>query len=670
MSSSGHAHFDASQYPFFGKDILEEVELGGLEEPENDETAAAPPDYEFHFSTGHKGLADTYASISHIDDLSSTFAKLNRAVSDPVRPGGLIVNGSSISRDSSSTLDLIQEADYLSWPDLSQTFAALHDSDTMIWRSQLPSTHHLSDSRPLFRTSSSPQQPPSNLLRHTSLLDPNLATSSAFQPHQPSLLTRHSSIPTLSSNHPSVPTLPCPSYANYDLGNLRSSVSFISQDHNVILPSFLNQQIQNYSSHNPSVLLDSPHHRSVGPKVRSIWSKQKDPSQTSGTGVSKFRSKYMSVEELESVARMFDSKAHGDQYIKDYYHQACLSKTGMQTQFCPSSVRDIAATTHTSLRVKEMHAILSCGSNVGGTRMKRPQYTRPLEKEPMFAARILVEDGFTLLLDVDDIDRFIQHTVQRNSISELRKHRQILLEWLATSLQLVDPLGSFVVCNPLNDDLVFLLIVSLPKGRELVTRYLRLIPPGTELSRVVCMAVFRHLRALFGVMASDKAVADTASKLAKTVSRCVQSFEISALSACLAAVVCSSEQPPLRPIGSSAGDGASIALKSVLDRATNLLSNPFAPARYVMSTINLWQASFDAFFTLLMNYCVSKLESILQQFYEPSAADMAKTIGREMPIELLHAILPHTNESQRKMLLDFVRRYMPGVPLSSESLLG
>lgn len=50
------AHFDASQYLFFGKDILEEVELGGLEGQEHDETAPVPSDYEFHFSTGDKEL--------------------------------------------------------------------------------------------------------------------------------------------------------------------------------------------------------------------------------------------------------------------------------------------------------------------------------------------------------------------------------------------------------------------------------------------------------------------------------------------------------------------------------------------------------------------------------------------------------------------------------------
>ncbi|XP_078162962.1 protein PAT1 homolog 1-like isoform X2 [Carex rostrata] len=666
MSSSDDAHFDASQYLFFGKDILEEVELGGLEGQEHDETAPVPSDYEFHFSTGDKELADTYASVSHIDDLSSTFAKLNRAVSDPIRHGGLVVDRNSISRDSSSTSDWIQETDYLSWPDLSQTLTALCDTDTMRWQSK-PSSHHLFDSKPLLRTSSSPQQPPSyhHHHRHSLLLDPNLSTIAASQSRQSLNLARHSSIPSLSCTHPSLLTSPYPPHGNYDFASLAHNLSFISQD------QFLNQQKHSHNSHDPLIRLDSSDLFNLryvsGPKGQSSWNKQKETPQTSDTVVSKFRSKYMLFEELQSISRMIDSRAHGEQYVKDYYHQACLSKRGVQTQFYPSSVRDIDTTTHKSVRFKEIHAILSSGSAVSGANTKRPPYNRPLEKEPMFAARILVDNGFTLLLDVDDINRALQHTVPQNNALEMRKHRQILLERLATSFQLVDPLGSYVACNPLNDDLVFLSVVSLPKGRELVTRYLKLIPPGTELARVVCMAVFRHLRTLFGVMPAEKAAAETTSNLAKTVSRCVHSFEISALSACIAAVVCSSEQPPLRPMGSSAGDSASVTLISVLDRAANLLSSPIAPTRYFMSTINLWRTSFDVFFTLLMNYCISKSESVMQQFFEPSAIDMAKTIGREMPVELLCAILPHTNESQRMMLFEFVQRYMPGMSVSSES---
>ncbi|KAG0463495.1 hypothetical protein HPP92_019564 [Vanilla planifolia] len=105
------------------------------------------------------------------------------------------------------------------------------------------------------------------------------------------------------------------------------------------------------------------------------------------------------------------------------------------------------------------------------------------------------------------------------------------------------------------------------------------------------MAVFRHLRFLFVGLPSDQSAAETTINLARTVSSCVSGMDLSALSACLAAVVCSSEQPPLRPLGSTAGDGASVIINSVLDRATDLLTDPHAASNYSMSSRALWQAS-------------------------------------------------------------------------------
>lgn len=43
------ARFDASQYAFFGKDVMEEVELGGLEDEEDDALAGGIDEEEFLF---------------------------------------------------------------------------------------------------------------------------------------------------------------------------------------------------------------------------------------------------------------------------------------------------------------------------------------------------------------------------------------------------------------------------------------------------------------------------------------------------------------------------------------------------------------------------------------------------------------------------------------------
>ncbi|KAL0328630.1 UNVERIFIED_CONTAM: protein PAT12 [Sesamum calycinum] len=91
-------------------------------------------------------------------------------------------------------------------------------------------------------------------------------------------------------------------------------------------------------------------------------------------------------------------------------------------------------------------------------------------------------------------------------------------------------------------------------------------------------------------------------------------MELKALAACLASVVCSAEHPPLRPIGSPAGDGASVILKSVLERATELLTDPHAAGNCSPPNRAFWQASFDAFFGLLTKYCFNKYDSVVQSF--------------------------------------------------------
>ncbi|BAS78218.1 Os02g0295700, partial [Oryza sativa Japonica Group] len=199
---------------------------------------------------------------------------------------------------------------------------------------------------------------------------------------------------------------------------------------------------------------------------------------------------------------------------------------------------------------------------------------------------------------------------------------------------------------------------------------------GSELARIACMAVFRHLRFIFGNLPSDSSAVETTTKLATAVSTCVVRLELSGLSACLAAIVCSSLQPPLRPLGHAAGDGASFIIKSVLDRATELLTDQHVASTYSMQNRALWQASFDAFFGLLTEYCMSKFDSVIHALQTQPA--VAAVISREMPVELLRASLPHTNEYQRKQLLSFSQRTVPvnnhsshgsnNGPMTSESI--
>ncbi|KAG1368451.1 protein PAT1 [Cocos nucifera] len=788
-----NARFDASQYAFFGKEVMEEVELGGLEDDDGDTGFIGRDDEKYHFSSiGDREEVEGLGSLSDVDDLTSTFEKLNRTISDP-RSAGVIGDRGSFSRESSSTADWTQEADFSTWIDQNILDAENYQEGKRWWSQPHPSSSRLSESKPLYRTSSYPQQP-----QHSS--ETVLAPKSSFTSYPPPggrsqmspNLTRHASIPSLSSGLQMTPNLfpfsgpqlhlaglshglhyggnmsqfasPGLSINSRSQNHWLNKASLFAGEHPSLLPNFLQQHLPQPNGLMPSQLLSQQQQQRLQqvqpslpqlsrlqsplfnshppPQIRNkidaalSMSDSRDlrakPSQRgkqnmrfsqqssdtsshkSDNGWPQFRSKYMSAEEIESILRMQHAATHSnDPYIDDYYHQACLAKKSagsrLKHHFCPTFVRDLPSRARAN---NEPHAFLQVDAlgRVPFSSIRRPRpllevdspsalgdgiyeqksSVKPLEQEPMLAARITIEDGLSLLLDVDDVDRMLQFSQAPEGGFQLRRRRQVLLEGLAASLQLVDPLGpgkgGHSVGLAPKDDLVFLRLASLLKGRKLLSRYLQLLIPGSELTRIVCMAIFRHLRFLFGGLPSDSSAAETTLNLAKIVSSCVRGMELSALSACLAAVVCSCEQPPLRPLGSSAGDGASIVIKSVLDRATELLTGPHAASNYSMSNRALWQASFDAFFGLLTKYCLSKYDSISQMLLMQApntsiiGSEAARAISREMPVELLRASLPHTNEHQRQMLLDFAQRSMPitgfsvhgggSGPVTSESVPG
>ncbi|WOG91835.1 hypothetical protein DCAR_0311090 [Daucus carota subsp. sativus] len=442
----------------------------------------------------------------------------------------------------------------------------------------------------------------------------------------------------------------------------------------------------------------------VSQKGKHAWLSQQssDASQQSDYNRPQFRSKYMTADEIEGILKIQHAATQSsDPYIDDYYHQARLEKKSTETRsklkFCPARLKEPSSRSRNSSD-SQPHLQVDSHGRVSFSSIRRPRpllevdppssasgegsaeqkmSERSLEQEPMLAARITIEDGLRVLFDVEDIDRFLQYNQPQDGGTQLRRRRQILLEGLAASVQLADPLGrsgTSAGLNPKNDS-VFLWLVFLPKGRKLISKYLQLLFPGGELARIVCMTIFRHLRFLFGGLPSDPEAVETVSSLAKMVTKCVSGMDLNSLSACIAAVVCSSEQPPLRPLGSSAGDGASVMLICVLERATQLLNNPQSSSNRVPPNPVLWQASFDAFFGLLTKYCLGKYDRIMQsicaQNPQPSPdvinAEAARAISREMPVEVLRASLPHTNDRQRKLLLDFAKRSTPVSGISGHS---
>ncbi|KAL7086603.1 hypothetical protein ACP275_13G011000 [Erythranthe tilingii] len=777
-SVSDSVLFDASQYTFFGKGMVDEVELGGLEDeddgvPVNAGRFSGEEELnEYHLFDKDEGSG--LGSLSDIDDLATTFAKLNKVVTGPRHPGVIGDRGSgSFSRESSSATEWAREADCPDWHEHHMSDSECYEENKR-WSSQPHlSQMYLQESKPLYRTSSYPEQ--QQQLQHFNS-EPILVPKSSFTSFPPPGSqqaspnnSHHLNLSTLSGgpqspfsapNNPSLTNsalnlsgLPRGYHYNTNMSRLTSPnishhnrlqnqwsshAGVLHGDHTLLLNNVLQHQYQNgllpsqqllsqqqqrgHISFNPSLAhfsamqsqifntFPSPSHfnkygltdkRESKPKsaqkgrhsVRFSNQGSDASSQRSDSNLPQFRSKYMTAEEIESILKMQHASNHGnDPYVDDYYHQASLAKKSAETRsryrFCPSHQKEQSSRSRNSTEsqphlhvdslgrvcfssIRRPHTLLEVNpppSACGDGNSDPKSSERPLEKEPMLAARITVEDGLCLLLDVDDIDRLLQFTQPQDGGSQLRRKRHLLLEGLAASLQLVDPLGksgNSVGLSP-KDDIVFLRIVSLSKGRKLISKFLQLLLPGSELTRIVCMAIFRHLRFLFGGLPSDPEAATTINSLAETVSLCVSGMDLNSLSACLAAVVCSSEQPPLRPVGSPAGDGASVILKSVLERATVLLRDPPFGSNFSIPNPALWQASFDAFFGLLTKYCVSKYDSIVQSIISQNApntesidSEAARAVSREMPVELLRASLPHTDESQKKLLLNFAQRSMP-----------
>ncbi|CAN1259810.1 Protein PAT1 homolog 1 [Linum perenne] len=743
------SRFDASQYEFFGQHAGQGVELSGLEEDLNPVFGSVDDEYRLF----DRDEGASVGSLSDMDDLASTFAKINRVVTGPKNPGVIGDRGSgSFSRESSSVAEWAQDGESSSWLDQQRFNTELFHETRSLSLNQ-PSSARFTEPKPLYRTSSYPQQqlqhhhfssepaPPPVKSNFTSFPPPGGRIDQHVpQYHSVPSPTAGLQLPFSAPNHnfqlPGLPrgghyggsmsqiTSPGLSFSNRPQKQWVNPGGLLNVDHASLLQSVLQQQLshqtglisphllhssvhlaQLYAPHSPShrLMLGSGNGRDqIKPKPShrgrhnsrssqhgsdSGGSSQRSGDGSGGGGLVQFRSKHMTSEEIESILKMQHAATHGnDPYVDDYYHQARLAKrsTGSarsKHHFCPSVLKEqhhSRSRSNSSSEQQQSYHVDALGK-VPIPTIRRPRALLeagpvladgseqvserpPLEKEPMLAARVMIEDGLSVLIDVEDIDRYLLFNQPQDGGAQHRRRRQILLETLASALQLVDPLGQSGK-NPTmgQEDIVFLRLASMPKGRQLISKFLQLLIPGNNLVRIVSMAVFRHLRFLFGGVPSDPEAARTSVHLTKIVCSCISGMDLHALSACLVAVVCSSEQPPFRPLGSPAGDGASVVLKSVLERATYLLTDPQASISCPVPNFTFWQASFDEFFDMLTKYCLAKYETILQSVYAKMPAGMEKDIDedvhaatkREMPVELLRACLPHTNEKQ----MEFLRRF-------------
>ncbi|KAG8070543.1 hypothetical protein GUJ93_ZPchr0006g43302 [Zizania palustris] len=220
-ASTGDTKFDASQYAFFGNNVVEEVELGGLEDDDGVDTAfVVSGDEEYPSAYGRDMFQDEGGgSFTDVDDLAGAFSKLTRSINEPTQ-SGIVSHGGSISRQS-STVDWAQDS---YWP-TQPVFGPERELDNGNQWSQPPHLARFADSR-LNRTSSSPQQ--------DSQYNPNEPILAA----KPSPLHRTSSYPQQEPQYNHTEPIPVPksSFISYP-PSVAVSHSSPGQPHHMNMPS-------------------------------------------------------------------------------------------------------------------------------------------------------------------------------------------------------------------------------------------------------------------------------------------------------------------------------------------------------------------------------------------------------------------------------------------------
>eukprot|EP00899_Mesostigma_viride_P013941 jgi/Mesvir1/22548/Mv18563-RA.1 len=145
---------------------------------------------------------------------------------------------------------------------------------------------------------------------------------------------------------------------------------------------------------------------------------------------------------------------------------------------------------------------------------------RRLEMEPMVVARVVIEDGMALILDIDDIDRLLGAPGAPPPGSPvhrvLSQRRDALVEDLAALLHLPEAAGLQsqltggtraappAGMSPLEmGTRVFTRLIVPPKGRRLIARYTSLLPSSSPALRYLLVAAACHLQPLFVARAAD-----------------------------------------------------------------------------------------------------------------------------------------------------------------------
>lgn len=230
----------------------------------------------------------------------------------------------------------------------------------------------------------------------------------------------------------------------------------------------------------------------------------------------------MSRREVENIMRIQYASAHaGDQYVEDYYYREVFDKCAGQVQNVPQGLRAVDPNTRIAdkaaghvdltglgavpvMNIRRPRPIMDVGAGERGSKGSS------LEESPWLAAKVLVEDGMCLMLDVDDIDKLLLVRFEPHSDEYvvLSSRRESLLDSLCTSLFLPTAAAQ----DAKVEEAVILCILLLSKGRKLLARLLRALPAGHPACEAMAKIVCSNLNQVFaadGQMDGDRLLAQS-----------------------------------------------------------------------------------------------------------------------------------------------------------------
>jgi len=453
---------------------------------------------------------------------------------------------------------------------------------------------------------------------------------------------------------------------------------------------------------------------------------------------SRYEGKLMSGEEVEHIMHIMYAAVHsGMPYCEDYYYQAYVNRHSVArntSSFQPESLRDLTADVAkldpsasvkfvnldglgkivlSNIRTPKVLMDLTSTGDVakpggGGAEGDSSAPAKPLEQEPLLAARIMVEDCMHLLLDVDDIDRCFAAAAARSSVPQdgdgLRKRRALLAAGIAASFRLPDtPAGILEAAAADSEaaalgDGVFLRIMALPKGRTLLARSLRTLlsqPPGAgklttgaeQAASSVEMqgslgpqhllwAMLRNVRRLFGASglqapdaAAEKALTEATHRLAAATREAIGKLTTpKQVTDALAALIAGVQQQPgagpmdaLLPLANTRGVGMELAAGVPRDWLGEVLASLLQRAEQVgaggSDAAGGWQACMDALVAAHMRH----LEALQPVHAAAQVADNASALSLVRALAcrpLAQALVPHVSQEQRSRIHDFTLRFL------------